>query len=98
MKRWPIALAAACGFPAWIWLQISEPDKRLPDQTCAAVVDAWARLAELFSFHNLKNLWTELFRCDAQWWSKFTGFTWVSSAMIILALLIVIAALVRSRR
>lgn len=84
-----IVVAAAAGFPAWLWLIITEPDKRSPDQSCPAVIDAWTRLT-LYSYHNLKNLWTELFRCDAQWWSKFTGFAMVTETLIILCLLIVI--------
>lgn len=45
----------------------------LPDFGCAAVVDAFDRIEAAGRwYHDHKNLLTEAFRCDAQWWSKFT--------------------------
>jgi hypothetical protein len=51
-----------------------------PDTSCAAVSEAWLRIFEIVGrlYHDLKNLMTELFRCDAQWWAKETLFVvWV---------------------
>lgn len=37
--------------------------------------DTWPRIAEPGRwFHDMKNLTTELFRADAQWWSKASAF------------------------
>lgn len=45
----------------------------LPDLTCAAVLDAFERVEAVGRwYHDHKNWLTEAFRCDAQWWSKFT--------------------------
>jgi hypothetical protein len=55
-------------------------ERLLPDTSCAAVSDAWLRIFEIAGrlYHDLKNLMTELFRCDAQWWAKETLFVvWV---------------------
>ncbi|WP_119270847.1 hypothetical protein [Taklimakanibacter deserti] len=45
----------------------------LPDLTCPMVIDAFERLdAAGRWYHDAKSLFTEAFRCDPQWWAKFT--------------------------
>lgn len=78
MRRFGTLLAAfAAMLPAGPLLIIN--GEFWPDTSCPAIADAWLRIEALGRlYHDLKNLMTELFRCDAQWWAKETLFlVWV---------------------
>lgn len=65
-----------------------------PVTSCFAVADAWERIAALGRwFHDIKNLGSELYRCDPQWWFKFSSFVGSVEALIILALVIYVVIL-----
>jgi hypothetical protein len=86
MKRGTAIFLAAVAAELVLALWLLE-GKTWPDVACPAVVDAWQRIdAPGRLYHDLKNLGTELFRCDSQWWFKFSGFMWVSEAVVIIAL------------
>lgn len=93
MKRGPLTFAAAvlAMLPAGPLLFL---EGKVAPKTCPAVTDAWARIEELGRlYHDLKNLMTELFRCDPQWWAKVSGFViWV---LLIWAVAATVAALIR---
>jgi hypothetical protein len=62
-----------------------------PDTSCPVVTDAWQRLAEEGRlYHDLKNLSTEMVRCDSQWFIKATMF--VVLALIIYAVWMTVIA------
>lgn len=79
MKRGPLAVLAAFAAMLLAGPLLLLEGKVWPVTSCAAVVDAWLRIEVLGRlYHDLKNLMTELFRCDAQWWAKETLFVvWV---------------------
>lgn len=78
-------LAAGSAFPVMF------TQRMVPKMECAAVGDAWIRIAtEGRLYHDLKNLISELIRCDSEWWGKFLMFV-----ILMLVLYIVIAAIVR---
>jgi hypothetical protein len=57
----------------------------------AKVIDAYQRIevcdAHDSCYHDLKNLWTELVRADAQWFGKFLAFViMVQMALLFLSL------------
>lgn len=96
MKRTTAFIAACvCMIPAAPILFVE--GKLFPDTSCPAVIDAWARIDALGRlYHDLKNVMTELFRCDAQWWAKVSGFTiWV---LLIWAIVATVYALVQTKR
>lgn len=78
------ALAGVIAWPALMF-----QGETSPDRSCLAVADAWARIAALGRwFHDIKNLGTELFRCDPQWWFKFSSFVGTVESLMIVALAI----------
>ena len=67
--------ASAISFPA-----IVLTERGLPNTTNLKP-DTWARVREPSqTFHDLKNLTTELVRADPQWWSKAFSFAALDSA------------------
>ena len=61
--------ASAISFPAMVLTERALPN------TANLKPDSWARISEPGqSFHDLKNLTTELVRADPQWWSKAFSF------------------------
>lgn len=63
-----------------------------PDTSCPAVADAWRRIEDSGRlYHDLKNLSTELVRCDSQWWAK--AFACVVLALVIWAVIATVIAL-----
>lgn len=98
-----ILLTAITGIISWPLLLLE--GKTWPETSCLAMLDAWERIYYALAhdiwrlFHDLKNLGTEAFRCDAQWWFKFTSFTWVGGSLLVVALVAyVIVLLIRNRR
>lgn len=82
-------VAALTGIISWPLLIVND---RPLDTSCPAVEDAWIRIEEAGRlFHDLKNLLTELFRCDPLWWAKFASFTWALSLILIVVLLVMLA-------
>lgn len=87
MSRGPSVwlLVAMTGLIAWPALLAD--GETWPATACVAVVDAWERIALAGRlFHDLKNLLTELFRCDPQWWAKLASFVWTVETIVILSL------------
>jgi hypothetical protein len=77
MKRGPVIflVAASAEFLFFAYPFLALEGRWLPDLTCLAVTDAFERIETAGRwYHDHKNLLTEAFRCDAQWWSKFTIF------------------------
>lgn len=93
-KSRTIVMAFAAGIIAWPWLMLTEEEKRSPDMSCPAVGEAWARVSDWSRwYHDLKNLLTEMFRCDAQWWSKFSAWLICAEALLLVLALSIIAVL-----
>ena len=68
-------VASAISFPAMVLTERALPN------TANLKPDSWARIREPGqSFHDLKNLTTELVRADPQWWSKAFSFAALGSA------------------
>lgn len=73
MKNKSIILIAAIIVELFAFPFLLIEGKFWPNQSCIMIIDAWERIGLAGQlYHDLKNLMTELYRCDPQWWSKFS--------------------------